>query len=135
MIPDLTGQRTAITAALETLEDLWVYPAAPTGSLPAQFVLIGMPAWSPPAEAVCMPTIEWQIMVCHSRSSNASASALALEGLWPQVLEVLDSQIEQDASWGGLCATSHLEGAEFNIATIQGIDIPCYVITLKMQGA
>ena len=135
MIPDVSVQRTRIVELLEPL-DLHVFEAAPSGTLPTQFVLIGMPSWKPPAEALCMHEIEWQLMVCVGRSgTNDTLTALALEGAWPQVVNLLDQAIEADASLGGICMTSSLGGAEFATVTIQGADLPAQIITLTMQGA
>lgn len=134
MIPDLSRQRTAIVEALQDV-GVQVFPAAPAGTLPTQFVLIGMPTWRPPTAAVCMDVVEWGVMVCVGRSgTNDSLTALALEGLWPQVLGALDSAIDTGA-FGGVCTLASLKDATFQLVTIQGQDLPAQIITLEMQGA
>ena len=135
MIPDLSGQRAAILAVVE-LVDVPVFPAAPDGTLPAQFVVIGMPSWRPPDAALCMATVDWPGMVCVARPGTSdTVTALALEGLWPQVLEVLDQAVEADPSLGGVCTYASLENAEFTTVTIQGRDFPAQIINLKLKGA
>lgn len=135
-LPNFTAQRAAIAALLEEVPDVTVYAAAPHGTLPAQFVIVGMPTWRPPTEAVCMDSVEWGVMVCVARSgTNDTFTALALEGLWPLVLAALDEAVEADATLGGLCSHSSLKDAEFAPVTIQGQEYPAQIITLTLQGA
>lgn len=134
-LPDFTAQRDALVGVLGSVPDVKTYPAAPNGTLPAQFVVVGMPTWRSPTEATCMDSVEWAVMVCVARSgTNDTFTALALEGLWPLVLSVLDQAIEADSTLGGLCAHSFLKDAEFAPVTIQGKDFPAQIITLTMQG-
>jgi len=135
-MPDVTAQRAALAALCEAVPDLQVYPAAPHGTLPKEFVLIGMPTWRPPTEALCMDSVEWGVMVCVARTgTNDTITALSLEGLWPLVLTALDQAITTDSTLGGLCSHSFLKDAEFSTVTIQGADYPAQIITLTMQGA
>lgn len=134
MIPDVAAQRAALRAVLAPVGPR-VFTAAPIGTMPAQFILIGMPSWKPPTDALCAHRIEWAVMVCQSRSgTNDEITALALEGLWPSVLSVLDAAVESDA-FGPVCLTASIDGAEFGPVTIGGQEFPAQIITLTMQGA
>lgn len=137
MIPDITAQRQAIEDLLGDLTPpLPIYTAAPTGTLPKQFLVVGMPAWVPPSQALCMHQVTWQVMVAVRRDgTNDQATAQSLEDLWPQLLRVLIVAVETDPSLGGVCATSAVTRAEFAPVTISGQEFPAQVITLEMQGA
>ena len=133
-LPDLGAQRAALRTTLEQFSGVRVFAAAPVGTMPAQFVLIGMPEWRPPTDAVCAHVVEWSVMVCVSRSgTNDELTALALEGLWPQVLGVLDEAIEA-GSFDAVCMTASLTRAQYTPVTVSGQDFPAQIITLTMQG-
>lgn len=135
-LPDVAAQRVALAALLGGVPEVTVYAAAPHGTLPKQFVMVGMPTWRPPTEAVCMDSVEWGVMVCVARSgTNDTFTALSLEALWPQVLQLLDDAVTNDSTLGGLCSHSFLSRAEFTTATIQGTDFPAQTITITLQGA
>lgn len=134
-LPDLGAQRAALRTTLEQVSGVRVFAAAPVGTMPAQFVLIGMPEWRPPVDAVCAHIVEWSVMVCVARSgTNDELTALALEGLWPEVLGVLDDAVEADPSLGGVCLLASLTRAHFAPVTVSGQDYPAQIITLTMQG-
>lgn len=133
-LPDLGAQRAALRTTLEQVSGVRVFAAAPVGTMPAQFVLIGMPEWRPPVDAVCAHVVEWSVMVCVSRSgTNDEITALALEGLWPQVLGVLDEAIEA-GGFDAVCMTASLTRAQYAPVTVSGQDFPAQIITLTMQG-
>ena len=133
-LPDLGAQRAALRTTLEQVSGVRVFAAAPVGTMPAQFVLIGMPEWRPPVDAVCAHIVEWSVMVCVSRSgTNDELTALALEGLWPQALAVLDEAIEA-GGFDAVCTVASLTRAQYTPVTVSGQDFPAQIITLTMQG-
>ena len=133
-LPDLGAQRAALRTTLEQVSGVRVFAAAPVGTMPAQFILIGMPEWRPPTDAVCMHVVEWSVMVCVSRSgTNDEITALALEGLWPLVLGVLDDAIEA-GGFDAVCTLASLVRAQYAPVSVSGQDYPAQIITLTMQG-
>ena len=134
MLPDFTAQRDALVALLERVGEV-IYTAAPTGTTPRQFLILGMPEWEPPAAAVCMSRTRWGVMVVVQRDGiDDQATGAALLGLWPRVVAVLDDATEADPSLGGVCVTSKVSRADFGSVTLNGRDLPAQIITLELEG-
>lgn len=139
MVPDVSAQRTKLVEILEALEvddPLRVFAAAPSGTIPRQFLLIGMPTWTEPSAAVGMHQVEWAVMVCVSRDgTNDTLTALALEGLWPRVLAHLLEAVETDQTLGGLVSIATVTGARFEPVLIGSQEFPAQLINIKLEGA
>ena len=137
MIPNVAAQRVALRDVLVALPDpVTVFEAAPHSSLPSRFLLLSMPEWRPATDAVGWDRTSWAVMVCVARTgTNDTATAQALEALWPRVLGHLDEAIDQDPTLGGVCYHATITRAEFDVAALQGVDYPAQIITIEMQGA
>ena len=135
MVPDVSAQRTRLVELLEEL-DVRVFAAAPSGTIPTRFILLGMPSWTEPAAAIGMHQVEWPVMVCVGRDgTNDTLTALALEGLWPQVLTHLLEAFETDQTLGGLVAVATVTAAVFEPVLIGAQEFPAQLINIKLEGA
>lgn len=137
MVPDVTAQRRALVELLQEMDDApRVFEAAPSGTIPTEFILLSMPTWSAPAAAVGMHIVEWAVMVCVGRpGTNDTLTALKLEGLWPRVLAHLLEAFETDQTLGGLVSMSTVTSAEFEPLIIGAQEFPAQLINIKLEGA
>lgn len=134
-MPHFADQRRALVEAVEPV-DLAIYATAPTGQMPLEFIVVGMPDWKPPTAAVGWYEVKWPVMVCVSRSgTNDAATATRLEELWPAVLQVLVDAVDDDHTLGDVCFDAEVIESYYSPVTISGTDYPGQIINLKMQGA
>lgn len=133
-LPSFPAQRAAIAAVLQSV-DAVLYETAPTGPMPTAFVMIGMPSWLPPTDAVGWHRVTWPVVVAVSRSGrNDAADASRLETLWPAAFEALDTASDIDPTMAGTCYSASISEAHFSPITIAGTEYPAQIINLILNG-
>ena len=132
MNPIQPGIRAALKEALDQVEDLAVYPHAPTGALQLPAVVLGMPRWA--ADAVQgMDRWEWPLVVIVASSGTSpEAPVIELDACWPLVVNKLNELIWADQTLGGIVSDARVTGAHFGPVSIAGKDYPAQTITLTL---